>query len=41
VVRLSGSRDGPHYNFFFDAPTLDRLGDALKEAAIKIRKRAS
>ena len=41
VVRLSSTREGPHYHFLFDAPTLDQLSKALSEAAEKIRKRAS
>jgi hypothetical protein len=39
VVRLSSSRVGPHYDFLFDAPMLDRLAGALREAAEKIRRR--
>jgi hypothetical protein len=41
VVRLSATRDGPHYHFLFDAPMLDQLAGALTDAATKIRKRAS
>jgi hypothetical protein len=41
VVRLSSTREGPHYHFLFDAPTLDQLARALTDAAAKIRKRAS
>lgn len=41
VLRLSSTREGPHYHFLFDAPTLDQLAKALSEAAVKIRKRAS
>jgi hypothetical protein len=40
VVRLSSSRAGPHYDFLFDAPMLDRLAGALRDAAENIRKRA-
>jgi hypothetical protein len=41
VVRLSSTRDGPHYDFLFDAPMLDQLAGALTAAAQKIRARAS
>lgn len=41
VLRLSASREGPHYQFLFDAPMLDQLASALTDAAAKIRKRAN
>ena len=40
-LRLSATEDGPHWHFVFDAPTLDRLADAMTKAAADIRKKAS
>ncbi len=41
VLRLSATREGPHFNFPLDAPSLDQLRSALGDAAGKIRKRAN
>ena len=41
VLRLSGSREGPHFHFAIDAEVMDRLGDALKDSARKLRKTAN